>query len=842
MKKLFFYSITLLSIQSSFAQLIFSLDTIFLQNTYTTKLSLSPDNHCWSINQRDSSELYEVDNLNVIHNHTSGIQGVTHAKYSDVVAVDSGTVFIGTYGDYLVKCKNNVFTSMNTSSGLLNANINSLIWTQRLVAFPNLFYNSVIMGTSRGVYFTNDRFNIKKSSFGFSPLPNSNMGDSLSVVHYSNIGDIAWIVKYWTSYASCYPDGKFNIVNQNSAGGTFYTAFPNGNNIDINQDSINTYVNIMSTNIFGGADVYYGNQYWGTNKGLYYSGWECWYGFTHKLDNIPVYKIFELRYFPVEIYNNSPSQQSYTLIGTENGLYYKYSNLEGLYNKDSLYYIPQTSGYKIYDIDVDTCNSRVWLATDKGIVRLLLTRTDTSMTLASPQIDTTICQSNPVTLKANSSYLYQWQKDKINISMATKQAYTTTQPGSYRVIYSYHDYCRSYYDTSIAIKIKLDTTVCIPQAFPDTVKLCEGGTFGLNTQCSNSYRYQWYKNDTLISVDSSSSYTVTTGGFYQARVLNCNNYAKLSDSVFVLYTNIPKPLPIIVPGNNLCAGDSAEVSVLSGDYTIKWYNGANEISVDRNVNSLWVDSTINYRIEFSKNNCTQNSDSINIIFNSISKVKIVTDKPLPLCKGSSIKLEAVNQSNNYLWSDGEQSNYIIVNDSSVYHVKSVDINNCKSEDSIKVAVVPIPTISLGKDTVFCEGYNIPVVLQLPTGFTSYYWNGVKLSNTYQASIAGEYIATIYDHNNCHNSDTIFILNSCPEVFIPNLFTPDGDGKNDSFHINGLLPNSTLKIYDRWGGRLYENENYDNSWEGQNISDGIYYYEFISDYYKKTWKGWVQVLR
>jgi gliding motility-associated-like protein len=80
-----------------------------------------------------------------------------------------------------------------------------------------------------------------------------------------------------------------------------------------------------------------------------------------------------------------------------------------------------------------------------------------------------------------------------------------------------------------------------------------------------------------------------------------------------------------------------------------------------------------------------------------------------------------------------------------------------------------------------------------------------------------------------------------EFFIPNLVTPNNDGKNDSFYILGLPDHSALKIYNRWGEQLYESDFYTNVWNGANLSDGIYYYDLKLES-EKTYKGWLQLLR
>jgi gliding motility-associated-like protein len=74
--------------------------------------------------------------------------------------------------------------------------------------------------------------------------------------------------------------------------------------------------------------------------------------------------------------------------------------------------------------------------------------------------------------------------------------------------------------------------------------------------------------------------------------------------------------------------------------------------------------------------------------------------------------------------------------------------------------------------------------------------------------------------------TVTVEPSC-EISIPNVITPDGSGPitNEIFYIENLdkFPNSELKIYNRWGKKVFETTGYMNNWNGGNLNDGTYYY-------------------
>lgn len=103
---------------------------------------------------------------------------------------------------------------------------------------------------------------------------------------------------------------------------------------------------------------------------------------------------------------------------------------------------------------------------------------------------------------------------------------------------------------------------------------------------------------------------------------------------------------------------------------------------------------------------------------------------------------------------------------------------------------------------------------------------------------GPHTVYIRDANGC--SDTILI--QVPgKFFIPNLVTPNADQSNDVFEIVSLPDNSELKLYNRWGDRVFESSNYDNKYDFKGLSDGVYYYDL--EFNTGThFKGWVQVLR
>lgn len=114
--------------------------------------------------------------------------------------------------------------------------------------------------------------------------------------------------------------------------------------------------------------------------------------------------------------------------------------------------------------------------------------------------------------------------------------------------------------------------------------------------------------------------------------------------------------------------------------------------------------------------------------------------------------------------------------------------------------------------------------------------------------------TICDEYGLCDDAVITITVNCPEeLFIPEGFSPDNDGNNDTFEILGLwqYPNNKLTVFNRWGHPIYEAENYDGSWDGtaqdsmalgsKPVPRGTYFYLLDLGNGEEPIKGFVYVL-
>ncbi|MDB5257986.1 MAG: hypothetical protein JWM14_2681 [Chitinophagaceae bacterium] len=105
-----------------------------------------------------------------------------------------------------------------------------------------------------------------------------------------------------------------------------------------------------------------------------------------------------------------------------------------------------------------------------------------------------------------------------------------------------------------------------------------------------------------------------------------------------------------------------------------------------------------------------------------------------------------------------------------------------------------------------------------------------------------YTVSVHVQNNagCFGDDTLKVR--AFDIFIPNLVTVNGDNMNDTWDLTNLNPYIHVEIYNSWGDKVYEKDNYVDEWHGQDVNNGIYYF-FVRDIkYKKEFKGWVHLMK
>ena len=164
------------------------------------------------------------------------------------------------------------------------------------------------------------------------------------------------------------------------------------------------------------------------------------------------------------------------------------------------------------------------------------------------------------------------------------------------------------------------------------------------------------------------------------------------------------------------------------------------------------------------------------------------------------------------------------------------VTSCNSTIEDIISLLPSPTASflLGPQPTDLDNPNIRF-LNTSEDFTNLIWN-VGDNQTIEDETdfiftytdTGTYIAQLIIINEYNCSDTIsknLIINPVYSIFIPTSFTPNDDDMNEVFEpIINAAQSYIMKIYDRWGGIIYQGEN--QGWDGKNAPSGQYFLSLI----------------
>lgn len=311
---------------------------------------------------------------------------------------------------------------------------------------------------------------------------------------------------------------------------------------------------------------------------------------------------------------------------------------------------------------------------------------------------------------------------------------------------------------------------------------------------------------------SSGTQTIT---YVYTNANGCTNSATTTITV--------NPLPIVDAGVNqtVCAGTQVTLSG-SGAVNLSWNNGVT------NGIPFTPAGTTTYTVTGTDGNGCSSTDQVTVTVNPLPVISAGSDQQI--CDGTSITLSG-NGGVTYTWNNG------VVNGQSftpglgavTYTVTGTDANGCTSTDQITITVVPVPVAVIVAESPLTGTPPLTVQFGNNSSFASAfgwdYGNGQSESTTDpNESVSsiyntpGTFIVILTASNGiCSSNDSLIVIVNPipdPEIKVPNIFTPDGDGVNDFFMIQTQYA-TDLKgvIVNRWGNNVYELKDLQDQWDG-----------------------------
>jgi hypothetical protein len=407
--------------------------------------------------------------------------------------------------------------------------------------------------------------------------------------------------------------------------------------------------------------------------------------------------------------------------------------------------------------------------------------------------DTSVCIGQSIRIYANGYSTYHWSDGSTGNPLIVSPKVST----AYYLTATTSNGCLAYGSVNVNIR-----SISVTSASNSPV--CEGDTLRLFASTVNNGIYKWSgpynfsdskQNPEIknISTLSSGTYTVVVTDNY-----HCSNTANVTVTVY------PKPVISVIPNPAIiCPGNPVNLKAYGG-ISYSWSPAVGLSSTTGKSVIANPDNNITYTVTGTDAKGCKNS--IKVIVDK-DKFQVNLGKDDTICPGTTKTLDAGKNMTYYTWNDNSQNEVLTVDKDGTYSVTVTDNNNCISSDTIMIYCYPSHKINLGNDTTI--DIDATETLNAGSGYNKYMWQDGSSNSTYTVSGKGAYWVIVTDNNGCKFSDTIDIKVTCYSkgVFIPNFFTP-GSSKicNSYFIIEGrCLGKAELKIFNRWGERIYWND-------------------------------------
>ncbi|MEO7265921.1 MAG: PKD domain-containing protein, partial [Ferruginibacter sp.] len=369
----------------------------------------------------------------------------------------------------------------------------------------------------------------------------------------------------------------------------------------------------------------------------------------------------------------------------------------------------------------------------------------------------------------------------------------------------------------------------------------------LNNPDTSAMTYQWiFGNGQLSSQANPTPQVYPVAGNFPVQLIAINS-SGCRDTSTLLVKAFAIPVIKASLDTFICKGNSVRLSVSGG--SIYTWSPAQGLSCT-NCSSPMAnpDSLRKYIVIGTSSDGCINKDSVNIAIVYPFKMKI--SRPDSICIGGSAQLFATG-ANSYSWTP--TAGITVTNISMItvtpqqtttYKVIGKDGKNCFADTAyIPITVFPIPTVDGGPDKTINTGQSVNLVPIISADVTNVTWSptgSITQTNypaiTVKPKETTQYLVQVTNAGGCQSRDivTVFVICNGANVFIPNTFSPNGDGANDIFYPrgSGLFSIRSLKIFNRWGEIVYqkndfmpndERSGWNGMYKGQKLNPDVFIY-------------------
>ena len=468
--------------------------------------------------------------------------------------------------------------------------------------------------------------------------------------------------------------------------------------------------------------------------------------------------------------------------------------------------------------------------------------------------NTSICDAGIVSFQNNTvsnDYIssWKWSFGDGTTSTAQHPQHSFTTPGAYTVslLATSAQGCADSLVLTDTINIYarplINITGAASSCIPASVQFAGGITRGSAADISWSWNMGNGVTDTL-RIPAAQPYT--KAGTYAISAIATDKH-NCRDTAFKTF--IAHPLPVVDAGADalVCLGTPIRLAA-SGAASYVWQQGSSLSCTDCSSPFANPSDNITYVVTGATAFGCKAIDSVSVRVRK--PFELVHSPNDTLCMGENAKLFA-SGADQYQWSPAATlNNSAIANpiaspvNTTTYQVIASDSDNCFSKTgTIVVKVYPIPTVDAGPDQTLAVGSSVKLKPVVSADVTKYAW-----TPAYNISCAGckdptvsprrntDYQLEVKNDGGCSAKDafTITVVCNNGNLFVPNTFTPNGDGMNDYFYPRGkgLAMIKSLRVYNRWGEVVFERMNFsandaaagwDGSYKGKKLSADVFIY-------------------
>ncbi len=452
------------------------------------------------------------------------------------------------------------------------------------------------------------------------------------------------------------------------------------------------------------------------------------------------------------------------------------------------------------------------------------------------------CQGDTFILKVSPydpTLNYQWQYNDNNIALGSDSILKANQVGKYTVTATYKNRCASKV-LSKAVYVKNYPLPDIAIT-PRLAAFCENTAFTIAVKDSTGNTYQWYYNQSPIANASTAAIAIDKAGVYVVQVKDPVYHCTRKDTLEAI-TFKPPRFSVVANALSLCKEDTLQLMrtnffVETKNYTQQWFYENQAIN---HTDSLY--RTLKkgkYTLAIKDANGCKTEEFIQIQEKSPPLLAITATSLICDVEAPDVVLQ-VNATEGIFSGKGVFQNIFSPKRAGegthLITYKGKGANGCIAETTHSIVVEE--KIQIAMPAIFRTIKDKPVLLknQINRQSLSFEWSpNLYLDNGFiQNPIANPptpqtYVLKATSLAGCEAEAQTVVY---PErrLYIPTAFTPNNDGRNDTWEISNLdaYPSSVVQLFNRWGELVFYAENYQNSFDGKDLSgqmlpSGGYFY-------------------